>query len=118
MIENSVHATNATFCIHLIALPGRRRRPQVRMLFVATTDVHAVYEGQGSWVRCMRWIQKLPFSCINKHDLATAKRELGRDRYTAFPTITASLFELESIGLQRVDREPQAPPIASPRTAR
>lgn len=117
MIENPAQAANANFCIHLIAISGPHRSPQVRMLFVATTETHAVYEGQGSWTRCVRWIQKLPCGSISKQDLAAAKREFGRDRYAAFPTITASLVELESIGLQRVDQEQHAPSIARTRIA-
>jgi hypothetical protein len=104
MMKDPVRSIKPTFCIHLIAISGRQRRLKVRILFVATGDADAVYEGQGSWSKCVRWILQLPFVDITKHDLAAAKKGFGRDRYATLPLVRASLLDLEYIGLQRVDR--------------
>jgi hypothetical protein len=105
MILNPFHEAEATFCVHLIAISGVQRRPKVRMLFVATEGADAVYEGQGTWAKCVRWIKQLPSMEVAKHDLDAAKRDFGRNRYAVLRGVTASLLDLESFGLQRVDRE-------------
>jgi hypothetical protein len=104
MMKDLVRTVQTTFCVHLIAISGSQRRPKVRMLFVATGGAHAVYEGQGSWSRCIRWIQQLPSTDLTKQDLAAARKEFGRDQYASLPSVKASLVDLESLGLQRVDR--------------
>ena len=103
-MKDPVHSVKTTFCIHMIGISGLQRRPRVRMLFVATEGPHAVYEGQGTWSKCIRWIQQIPFIDITKQDLEAAKREFGRDQYATLPLVRASLLDLESMGLQRVDR--------------
>jgi len=74
------------------------------MLFVATAGADAVYEAQGTWSQCTCRILQLPLIGITKQDLAVARREFGRDQYTTLPLVKASFLELESLGLQRVDR--------------
>jgi len=92
------------FCIHLIGMPGARRRPKVRMLLVATTGHSAVYEGSGSWSACARWIKRLHHMGIAKNDLAAAEEKLKRDQYATLRGLRVSLHDVESLGLQRVDR--------------
>jgi hypothetical protein len=104
MMKNTGQSVPTTFCIHLIAISGAKRRPKVRMLFVATAGADIVYEGQGSWSKCIRWIQQLTIVNSDKPDLAAAKKEFGRAHYATIPGVRASLLELESMGLQRVDR--------------
>ena len=104
MMKDLVHPVQTTFCIHLIAISGPQRRPKVRMLFVATAGTDAVYEAQGSWSQCIRLILKLPLVGITKQDLAAARREFGRDRYATLPLVNASFPDLQTLGLQRVDR--------------
>ena len=74
------------------------------MLFVATAGADAVYEAQGSLTQCIRRIQQLPLIDITKQDLEAVRREFGRDKYATVPLVKASFFDLESLGLQRVDR--------------
>jgi hypothetical protein len=104
MMKDLVPSVQTTFCIHLIAISGRQRRPKVRMLFVTTAGGDAVYEAQGSWSQCIRRILQLPLIDIPKQDLAAARREFGRDRYATLPLVKASFLDLESLGLQRVDK--------------
>jgi hypothetical protein len=104
MMKDLVHSVQTTFCIHLIATSGPQRRPKVRMLFAATAGDHAVYEAQGSWSKCIRCIQRLPSMGITKLELATAKKQVGLGQYATLPLVRASFLDLESLGLQRVDR--------------
>jgi hypothetical protein len=103
-MKDPVASLQTTFCVHLIAIAGSQRRPRVRMLFVATAGADAVYEAQGSWSECLRRIRQAPFIGITKQDLAVARKEFGRSRYTIFPLVKASFFDIESMGLQRVDK--------------
>jgi hypothetical protein len=104
MMKDLVPSVQTTFCVHLIAISGPQRRPKVRMLFVSTAGADAVYEAQGSWSQCIRWILKLPFVDITKKDLAATRKEFGRGLYATLPSVKASFLDLESLGLQRVDR--------------
>jgi hypothetical protein len=104
MMKDAVHSIKPTFCIHLIAIPGSQRRPKVRMLFVAAAGDHAVYEAQGSWSKCIRCVQLLPSVDITKLELGVAKKRLGLDRYATLPLVSASFLDLETLGLQRVDK--------------
>jgi hypothetical protein len=104
MMKDHVPSVQTTFCVHLIAISGSKRRPKVRMLFVATAGANVVYEGQGSWSKCIRWIQQLTVVNSDKPDLAAAKKEFGRGQYATLPEVRASVLDIESMGLQRVDR--------------
>jgi hypothetical protein len=104
MMKDLVHSVQTTFCIHLIAISGSQRRPKVRMLFVATEGADAVYEAQGSWSQCIRRVLQLTLIDITTQDLAAAQKEFGRDHYATLPLVKASFLELESLGMQRVDR--------------
>jgi hypothetical protein len=103
MMMDPVPSVQTTFCIYLIAISGSQRRPKVRMLFVATA-ADAVYEAQGSWSQCTRWIVQLSLINITKQDLAAARKEFGRDQYATLPLVKTSFLDLEALGLQRVDK--------------
>jgi hypothetical protein len=92
-MKDLVHSVQITFCIHLIAISGPQRRPMVRMLFVATAGADAVYEGRGSWSKCIRRILQLPLIDITKQDPAAARREFGRHQYATLPLVKASFLE-------------------------
>jgi len=104
MMKDPVQSVQTTFCVHLIATSGSKRRPKVRMLFVATAGAAVVYEGQGSWSKCTRWIQQITIVNSGKPDLAAAKKEFSRGHYATLAEVRASLLELESMELQRVDK--------------
>ena len=104
MIKNSVPKVQATFSIHLIAISGAKRRPKVRMLFVEASGADVVYEGQGSWSQCMRWIQRLTIMNASKPDLVAAKKDFSRSHFATLSEVRVPFLELESMGLQRVDK--------------
>jgi len=103
-MKDPVQSVQTTFCVHLIAISGSKRRPKVRMLFVETAGADVVYEGQGSWSKCIRWIKQLTVVNSDKPDLAAAKKEFGRGQYATLPEVRASVLDIESMGLQRVDK--------------
>jgi hypothetical protein len=74
------------------------------MLFVATAGADAVYEAQGSWSQCTRRILELPLINITKEDLAAAAKKFSRNQYATLPLVMVSFLELETLGLQRVDK--------------
>lgn len=93
------------FLVHLIGMSGGRRTPNVRMLWVATTGIQAVYEGLVSWSICARWLKQLPHADVSKQDLAVVKESFKRYQYATLHGVRASFYDLESLGLQRVDGE-------------
>ncbi|MBT9330855.1 hypothetical protein [Paracidobacterium acidisoli] len=74
------------------------------MLVVATEGVPAVYEGHGSWSKCVLCIRRLFRSGISGDELAAMKEIFERDRYATLAGAKASLPDLESLGYQRVDK--------------
>jgi len=109
MIQDPSLKAEATFCIHLIALSGARRRPKARVLFVATDGADAVYEGQGTLAKCLRWIRRLRCPETEKQDVEAAKKDFVRNRYAVLRQVTASPLAIESLGLQRADRDARDP---------
>src|SRR5262249_32638710 len=93
-----------TFRIHLIAMTRPSRNQKVRMLWVATTGIPAVYEGLGPWPKCVRWVKRLPHSDISDSDWTRARKSFERYQYANLRCVMASLEDLESLGLQRADR--------------
>jgi hypothetical protein len=102
-MNESSNVVEPTFRIHLIGMSGHQRKREVRLLLVATTGVSAVFEGRGSWSRCTYWIKHLPGLSISKPELILVKKIMERERYATLPEARASLPDLESLGLQRVD---------------
>jgi hypothetical protein len=94
------------FRVHLIRIPGRKSSPTLRLLLVEATSGQAVYEGFGSWSKCMRWIVQLSIIGIPRDELAAVRKRLDRNRLvTMNDQVWASLVELESLGLHRADSQ-------------
>jgi hypothetical protein len=105
MNQNPSPKAEAAFCVHLIAISGPRPRPKVRILFVAIVGADAVYEGLGTWAKCVRWLKQLHCPDRTKHDLDAAKTDFGRNRCAVLREVAASPRALEALGLHRADRE-------------
>ncbi len=92
------------FRVHLIRVHGRPRTPSLRVILVETTSAQAVYEGFGSWSKCMRWIGELSSIGIRGDELALVRKLLDQERLvTMKDEVRASLDTLELLGLHRVD---------------
>ncbi len=103
MLDRQLEFMELTFRIHLIAMSGPRRIPRVRILWVATTSIPAVYEGMGSWSKCVSWMKRLPHIEVSRNEWIQVREAFERNQYTTLHGVRASLHDLESLGLQRVD---------------
>lgn len=96
--------TKHTFLIHLIAMSTSQRKPKVRMLWVATAGCPAVYEGQGSWSKCVYRVKQLPHIGIANSEWIQKRMLFQLNQYVVLQEVRASLYDLESLGFQRADR--------------
>jgi|SRR5580698_10701231 hypothetical protein len=104
MTDAEIDPAEQAFQVHLIAMSGRSRTTKVRMLWVATTGTPAVYEGLVSWSKCIRWVERLRHRDISDGDWIRARRFLENYQYGNLRCVMASPEDLETLGLQRVDR--------------
>lgn len=82
--------------------------PTVRILFVATGNVRAVYEGSGAWSFYSRWIRDLIKSRDRRKRRAcpragSSAKLLMRTRLMTIPSLRVPVRQLESYGFARVD---------------
>jgi hypothetical protein len=104
MTDASIDTTEQIFQIHFIAITRPSRSQKVRMLWVSTTGVPAVYEGPGTWSGCVHCVSHLPNSDISENEWIQARELFEKYEYTTLRGVIASLSDLESLGLQRADR--------------
>ena len=90
------------FDVHLIRISESPLDPTVRILLVATASMEAVYEGIGSWSTYSNWLSQFSHADIREVNLAAKK--LKRSKYATLRARNISLFDLESLGLNRVDK--------------
>lgn len=74
------------------------------MLWVAPSETPAVYEGFGTWNKCIKWINKLSDIETATHDWINTYKLLERDQYVMIPCVYASVHQLEMLGFERVDQ--------------
>ena len=99
------------FRIHFIRVDGTEKRLTVRILLVEIPGAQVVYEGFGSWSKCIRWIERIPGVSIPKGDWAAARKLLDRKQLATIQEVSASLRDLDSLRLSRVDGPPTDGPI-------
>ena len=104
MADTSIDPAEQTFQIHLIKMAGPSRSPKVRMLWVTTTGASAVYEGLGTWSKCVCRVKRLRHGDISDRDWTSVKESFEKYQYATLHHVMASLGDLESLGLQRADR--------------
>lgn len=102
-MTNSRLATELRFRVHLIRMHGRDRRFAVRILLVETSNAKAVYEGLGSWTKCVRWIRCLSTIRISGEELTLVRKRLDQKCLATIQEVRASPSEIESLGLHRAD---------------
>jgi len=83
------------FRIHFIRVDGTEKRLTVRILLVVIPGAQVVYEGFGSWSKCIRWIERIPGVSIPKGDWAAARKLLDRKQLATIQEVSASLRDLE-----------------------
>jgi hypothetical protein len=85
-------------------MSASQRKPKVRMLWVAINGVPAVYEGQGSWLKCVYWMKRLSHIDTSSREWMRTRQLFVRNQYVTFREVRASLHDLESFGFQRADQ--------------
>jgi hypothetical protein len=97
------HLFKLPFRIHLIRIYERKSALTVRVMLVETTSAQPVYEGFGSWSKCRRWINQLSSVRVSRGELAVVRKLLDQRRLATILEVRASPYDLESLGLHRVD---------------
>jgi hypothetical protein len=93
-----------SFRAYFIRLHGPEIHPTVRVLLVETSQAQPIYEGFGSLPECERWIVQLTGWIISKDALPVLRKRIEQKRMATINGFKISRREIESIGLQRLDR--------------
>ena len=93
-----------TFQVHVIRISESPLNPTVRILLVATASVQAVYEGIGSWSVYSSWLSQFLRAETREREVNLAAKRLKRSKYAVLHALNISPGDLESFGLNRVDR--------------
>ena len=104
-VSESLSTIRHSFRMHFIRMHGPEIDPTVRVLLVETTNAEAVYEGFGSWPQCKLWIMQISEFAISGNQLAAIHKRLDLKRLATIQEVRASLFDIDSIGLQRTGLE-------------
>jgi hypothetical protein len=75
----------------------------VRVMLTRTTSAQVVYAGFRSWARCQRWIKRLSSNLMREDELAMVRKRLRRKRLATTNEVRASVQDIESLGLYRID---------------
>ena len=93
-----------SFCVYFIRIHGPEIDPTVRVLLVETSKAQPIYGGLGSLSQCERWIFQLTGWIIPKDVLSVLRKRIEQKRMATMKGLHVSRREIESIGLQRLDR--------------
>jgi hypothetical protein len=99
----SLPRVKRSFRVYLICIHGPESNPLVRVLLVETTGSQVIFDGFGTWPQCERWIERLSANRKPEGELAAARKRLDRKRLATINEVKASLRDIESLGLYRVD---------------
>jgi hypothetical protein len=93
-----------SFRAYFIRIHGPEIDPTVRMLLVETSVAQPIYEGFGSLSQCEQWMVQLTGWIIPKDVLSVFRKRIEQKRMATIKGVQVSRREIESIGLQRLDR--------------
>jgi hypothetical protein len=102
-MKKTIPNVQQSFRIHFIRVYGTEKRRTVRVLLVEIPGAQVVYEGYGSWSKCTRWIKRIPSVSIPKSEWEVVRKLLDRKQLATIQEVSASLRDLDSLGLSRVD---------------
>jgi hypothetical protein len=102
-MSNVLPAVKLTFSVYFICIHGPESHPMVRLLLVEAGSAQVIYDGLGTWSQCRRWIEQLSSDIMSEDQVAIIRKCLRRKRLAAIKEVTASLLDIESLGLCRVD---------------
>jgi hypothetical protein len=102
-MKKTIPSVQQSFRVHFIRVHGTEKRRTVRVLLVEIPGARVVYEGYGSWSKCTRWIKQIPSICVPKSEWEIVRKLLDRKQLATIQEVSASLHDLDSLGLSRVD---------------
>jgi len=103
-MDSALPDARLSFRAYIIRLHGPENDPTVRVLLVETSKAQSIYEGFGSLSQCERWIVQLTGWNIPREVLSILRKRLRQRRMSTIKGVQVSRREIESIGLQRLDR--------------
>lgn len=102
-MDKDAPANRRSFRVHFIRVHGPEKNSIVRILLVEMPMPASIYEGFGSWTKCRRWLKKLSHASISVEEWSVVRKRLDRKRLATIQEMTASLHDIDSMGLSRVD---------------
>jgi hypothetical protein len=103
-MDSALLDAQLSFRAYFIRLHGPEIDPTVRVLFVETSKSQPIYEGFGSLSQCELWVGQLTYWIIPKDVLSILRKRIEQKRMATINGFKISRREIESIGLQRLDR--------------
>jgi hypothetical protein len=103
-MDSALPDTTLSFRAYFIRIHGPEIDPTVRVLLVEISEAQPIYEGFGSLSQCERWIVQLTGWIIPKDVLSVLRKRIEQKRMATIKGVQVSRREIESIGLQRLDR--------------
>jgi hypothetical protein len=102
-MSTTTSAVRLSFRVYVMRLHGPEHELTARILIVETLHGRPIYEGSGSWFQCEHWMAELSGWLIRRDELIDIRKRVEQDRMATITQIRASLYEMESLGLLRVD---------------
>jgi hypothetical protein len=102
-MDDSLPDARLSFHAYFIRLHGPESDLTVRVLLVETVKGQTIYEGFGSWSQCERWIGQLTGWITPRDLLPVLRKRLEQKQLATISVVLASVQDIESAGLSRVD---------------
>jgi hypothetical protein len=103
-MNDLLDSAELTFHVHLFRISNSPLNPTVRILLVAASNFEVIYEGIGAWSEYSNWLGQLLNDDGRKREVNSTAKRLRRSKYAALCDLRISLYDLESLGLNRVDK--------------
>lgn len=103
-MDSALPDVRLSFCAYFIRIHGPESDPTVRVLLVETSKAQSIYEGFGSLSQCELWVGQLTYWIIPKDVVSVLRKRIEQKRMATINGFKISRREIESIGLQRLDR--------------
>ena len=89
--------------MHFIRVIGAEKGLTVKILLVERKTAQPIYEGLGTWSQCKRWVAQISGYAIMGGPLIAVRKRLETNQLATIHEMRATLNDIESAGLCRVD---------------